>query len=266
MLLRSAIASLSFLLPLGASAHEFWIDAADWQIAAGDKMVADIRVGQDFVGPSFAYLSTRFRRFEVQIAGQTLPVTGRAGDKPALNLTPTETGLAVVTHVTTDNQLTYREWEKFQTFLAHKDWENLAEVHTERGLPETGFRERYSRYGKALIAVGDGAGADLDTGMLTEIVALANPYVDDLAAGLPVLVTYDGAPRANAQVEVFQRAPDKSVTVDRYRTDGAGRALLPVKSGHDYLVDAVVIRALDAKDENDPVWESLWASLTFSVP
>ena len=128
------------------------------------------------------------------------------------------------------------------------------------------MRERYSRYGKALIAVGDGAGADREAGLETEIVALANPYTDDLSDGLPVRVLYQGAPRADAQVELFAKSPEGEVEITLLRTDAEGVALLPVTPGQVYLADAVVVRPLEPVAEDDPVWESLWASLTFKVP
>jgi len=67
--------------------------------------------------------------------------------------------------------------------------------------------------------------------MLTEIVALANPYTDDLSAGLPVQVFYDNAVRADAQVELFAKSADGSVEITTYRTDANGIATLPVQPG-----------------------------------
>ncbi len=49
-----------------------------------------------------------------------------------------------------------------------------------------------------------------------------------------------------------------------YRTDADGRVTLPVQAGHAYLADAVILRPLDPEAEKDPVWESIWASLTFA--
>lgn len=175
-------------------------------------------------------------------------------------------GLAVVVHVTGDTTLTYSDWETFTRFLTHKDWAPLIDAHLARGLSREKVRERYSRYAKALIAVGHGRGADRETGLETEIVALANPYTADLAEGLPVRVLYRGAPRAAAQVELFAKSPEGAVTVSLHRTDEAGVALLPVTPGHSYLADAVVVRPLEPAADDDPAWESLWASLTFGVP
>lgn len=252
-------------LPLAAAAHEFWIDARQWQVAPGEPLQADLRVGQDFDGPGFAYLPHRTRRFDIVMGDTVIPVKGRAGDKPGLDTTAPDAGLAVVVHVTEDYTLTYKEWEKFESFLRHKDWTSLLAEHHARGLPEVDFRERYSRYGKALVAVGEGRGRDREVGMETEIVALANPYADDVT-GLPVRVLYQGTPRVDAQVEVFAKAEDGTVSVELYRTDETGVATLRVQPGVTYLVDSVVLRPLEPKADTDPVWESLWASLTFQVP
>ena len=262
----AAIFALAMLFPAAVSAHEFWIDAKTWQVAPDTPIVADIRVGEEFKGGAYSYLPPRFRRFDIVQGDAVTAVEGRAGDRPALNMAAPAEGLAVVVHVTSDYALTYREWDKFVNFATHKDWVPLIDEHKARGLPETGFRERYSRHGKSLIAVGDGAGMDRAVGLETEIVALANPYTDDLSGGLPVRVLYQGAPRGDAQIELFDKAPDGSVEVSLHRTDADGIAVLPTKPGHTYLVDAVVLRALEPEEESDPVWESLWASLTFQVP
>ncbi|MGY3438656.1 MULTISPECIES: DUF4198 domain-containing protein [unclassified Marinovum] len=266
MLRRIAAALVCLALPIAATAHEFWIDPHAWQLKAGEPITADIRVGQDFEGPAFSFLPHRIRRFDIVMDGVTTPVESRAGDKPALAMAAPADGLAVVVHATTDYQLTYSEWAKFESFLTTKDWVPLLDEHKARGLPETGFRERYSRYAKALIAVGDGAGSDSAVGLETEIVALANPYTDDLADGMPVQVFYQGAPRADAQIELFAKGPDGSVDVSQIRTDDAGTAIFPVQPGYRYLVDAVVLRSIEPAQPDDPVWESLWAALTFAVP
>lgn len=269
--MKRSIAAL--VLALGASiaaaplaAHEFWIDPTDFSVDEGTPLVADIRVGQDMKGSAYSYVPPNFRRFDIVMNGTVTPVEGRAGDRPALNMAAPESGLAVVVHVTKDYTLVYREWEKFVTFCTHKDFEWALAQHAERGLPQTDFRELYSRHAKSLIAVGDGAGADSETGLETEIVALANPYTDDLSGGFPVRVLYQGKPRTEAQVELFERAPDGTVEIRLFTTDEEGRALLDVKAGHAYLADHVVMRPLEATSETDPVWESLWASLTFEVP
>ncbi len=262
------LATLAALSLSPASGHEFWIDPQSHQVDSGEEIIADIRVGQNFDGPSYPYIPPNFRLFELARGKARAEVEGRFGDRPAMFQAAEVAGLAIVLHVTTGSRLVYNELGKFRTFVEHKDAAWTLEAHRERGLPEAGFAELYTRYAKSLVAVGDGAGQDRAYGLETEIVALENPYVDDLSDGVDVRVSYKGAPRASTQVEVFEKAPDGSVLVSTTRTDANGVATVPVKPGHRYMLDAVVLRepAADIAAAHEVVWESLWANLTFAVP
>lgn len=262
------LTAIGFLLCVQpAFAHEFWISPERYQIARGAEAVAHLRVGEAFKGPAFSYIERQTTRFDLVQGDMVTPVIARTGDNPAMDMALEAAGLWIVVHETGDSTLTYRDREKFEAFVAHKAFPGVLVDHAARGLPETGFKESYRRFAKALIAVGDGAGQDRPVGLRTEIVALANPYTDDLNEGLPVQVLYEGAPRVDAQVELFARAPDGTVEVTLHQTDAEGRVRLPVQPGTEYLADAVKMVALDNDDpEAGPVWQSLWAVLTFKTP
>ncbi len=259
---------LAILAARPAIGHEFWIEPEQYHVLRGAPLVAALKNGENFKGSSLAWFDSRFTRFEVASGGEVLPVTGRMGDTPALQTTARHDGLLVVLHETTPSSLTYRDWEKFLKFVAHKDFETAVATHEAQGWPKTDFRETYTRHVKALIAVGHGAGNDRAFGMETEITALTNPYAEEFDGTMRVAVTYQGAPRIDAQVEVFARAPDGRVEVTLTRTDASGEAAITVEPGHAYLLDAVVLRpAPDAgTSQSAPLWESLWAALTFAVP
>ncbi|MEM1302281.1 MAG: DUF4198 domain-containing protein, partial [Pseudomonadota bacterium] len=219
-----------------------------------------------FKGGALSYIDRNTARFEVILGGQTFEHGSTLGDRPALSRTIPGSGLAVVVHETTDNRLTYRDWQKFINFVEHKDFEGALERHAERGLPETGFVETYRRYAKSLIAVGDGVGLDQNVGLDTEIVALANPYTDDLTNGLPIKVLLYGMPRPDTQVEVFARSGDGTVEAQLYRTNDDGVVVLPVVAGTEYQVDSVVLEERSGDAEGAAVWHTMWANLTFEVP
>ena len=104
--------------------------------------------------------------------------------------------------------------------------------------------------------------------METELTAGLNPYRDDVSGGLPVTLTYKGAPRPDAQITVFEKAPDGTVAQSTARTGADGQALIPVRAGMRYMLDAVVLREPEpaVAAETGAVWESLWANLSFAVP
>ena len=253
-------------IPIGAKAHEFWIDPEAHLVAPGETVKANLRVGQEYDGSAFAYIPRSIRRFDYAYQGQVRPVEGTVGDRPAMSLSVPGEGLLVAIHATQDLKLTWDDWERFVAFLEHKDltW-GLAE-HDARGLSHENVRERYSRYAKSLIAVGAGAGEDIETGMETEIVALENPYTGDMSDGFDMLALYQGEPLQDVQIEVFEKAGDGTVTITTQRTGADGRATIPVTPGHRYMLDTVTLRPLEVVGDTDPAWETLWANMTFEVP
>ncbi len=269
MFLPRFFAAALLVLPVPTVAHEFWIEPALYQVDSGERLQARFKNGEEFKGNTLSFFDRSSDRFDVIVAGKVSAVTPRAGDSPALDIAaPTTDGLVSVVHETTASRLTYREWAKFQKFVAHKDFATAEADHAAAGWSKERFRERYTRHVKALIAVGSGEGTDSKAGLKTEFVVLTNPYDATFDNNMKVELWLEDAPRADAQVEVFDRAPDDSVTITLYRTDADGTATIPVQPGHDYLFDAVVLRpAPDAStEENAIVWETYWAALTFAVP
>jgi Domain of unknown function (DUF4198) len=249
-------------------AHELWLEPVDYTVAAEGVIEAHIVNGQEFGGSTFAYIPKTFARFTMRLGDAEVPVPGRIGDVPALRMQPLGEGLHVAAFQSAGDVVGYKTYKDFARFAAHKDFPDARAEHLARALPETDFKEYYRRFAKTLVAVGQGAGSDRFLGMETEIVALANPYTDDVTAGMPVQVYYRTKPRADVQVELFQKAADGAVTITLHRTDAEGIATLPVLPGHSYLVDAVVLRSpsIAVADGTGAAWETLWADLTFAVP
>lgn len=264
---RLSCALLMVAMSGTVQAHELFLQPQTYQLAVGDPLVAEVKVGENFDGSRSIYNPDKFRRFDLAFGETVVPVPGRLGDLPSVNLEVEEDGLHILIHVSTDQKLRYTDFAKLRKFANHKDLREAIQAHDDRGLPKDSFTEAYSRYAKSLIAVGDGVGQDRAFGLETEIVALDNPYTDDLWGEIAVQVFYQEQPRANAQVEMFERI-GRDVTVTWHRTDEEGRAFLPVQPGGEYMVDAVLIREPDAalSADLDAVWETLWANLTFAVP
>lgn len=251
------------LLATPVLSHEFWIEPQSFQVETGDLLVADFRNGQNFKGGKLSWFDHRIARSELQLGQISTPLTGRAGDMPAISLETQQPGLLRIVHQTTLTTLTYREAEKFQAFVDHKNLDTTALPN-----PSYPLAEGYTRYAKSLVAVGSAQGQDANAGLEIEFIALKNPYTQELSGGLPLQLIYGGSPRGDAQVEIFDRDQAGDVSITLLRTDADGMVTVPVTPGHSYLIDSVVLRRPEATlaEEKKIVWESLWASLTFAVP
>ncbi|PUB12826.1 DUF4198 domain-containing protein [Yoonia sediminilitoris] len=256
------------LLATPLAAHELWLEPLAYQVDADGRLEADIINGEEFKGTKLAFLPRSIQNF-VAVSGDSIErVTGRLGDRPGLSRDAVGEGLNIVAYQTQPSTLSYKSWAKFQKFIDHKDLGDIRPVHDARGLPEANFKEVYTRYSKTLIGVGESAGADRRVGMETELVALSNPYTDDLSDGMRVQLYYRNDVRANEQIEVFEKDASGAVTITLYRTDDQGVGIFPVKPGHSYMVDAVVLRepSDQLRQSSDAVWETLWANMTFATP
>lgn len=203
--LFAAVLAALCLTGLPVSVHEFWIAPAQYQLNKDAQLIADFRNGQDFQGTDCAYFESRTDRCDLIKSATAVPHAGRMGDLPALQPPITEDGLLVFFHQTAPPSLTYSEWGKFRAFTENK------------GFPEILDRPR-------------AGGADQVMGMETEFVARANPHADDLSG--------------DAQVEIFDRAPDGTVSGSTMRTDDQGQVPPGGKA----------------------VWDPLWAAMSFAVP
>ena len=260
--------TLGLLLGAGmAQAHEFWIQPESYRLEPGQPLIADIRVGQDFVGDTQAYIPSTINSFTITDANGPRAVTGRIGDIPAVNIQPRAGGLQILSLFTTTSVLTWDSYQEFEEFVNLHGMPWVLDTHAARGLPDTGFKEAYTRFVKSLTSVGNGAGQDRFTGMFFELVAGLNPYTDDLGAGMPITVLFQGEPLPGKQVDLFFRNPDGEFTKVSVRANGEGVAMVPDLGAGEYMVNTVhMIQPFPADIERTGVvWHSIWGSITYAI-
>jgi len=264
---------LSLVLALSAQAmpalsHEYWIEAQEFHPATVEEMTADLRVGSDLSGEVFPWLKQSFATVTLTAPeGDPTPLTGRAGDLPALRFTPAGEGLHRLAVETTASFVVFDKAEIFAKYTTYEGFPEVLDQHRARGLPETGFGERYMRNARALVQVGEvvEGQSDAPTGMPLELVAEGNPYTPGMTA-IPVRLTWQGEALAGTQVALFHAAPEAArpadVTRTLFRTDADGRVTVPLMGPGLHLLSAVRIEAVE--DSSAAVWQSWWASLTFA--
>ena len=267
-LIRRGLLLVCCLAGQGAAAHEFWIDPARHVLEQGDRLAADLRVGEMFAGTAYPYFVENFLRFEAGPVDALSPVPGRTGDLPALSVVADMPGLWLAVYEPTPRWVTYDTWDRFVLFTDTHGFDWAQAAHRARGLPDAGFREMYERHAKALMAVGDASGgADRRLGLAAEIVAETNPYA--LTGGGAVLLRmyHDGAPRAGGQLDLFLRAPDGTVTRSVHHADPSGRVAVDVPAGTVAMASFTTLAPMPGDPAaREAVWHSRWASISFAVP
>lgn len=255
---------LVFLSALPSMAHEYWVEPQDYTINSSGEFIADIRNGQLFNGGSFSFIPSTLEKYNFILGESSIELEGVLGQRPAISMIAATDGLAIAVIETKPSTISYSAWEKFQKFIDHKDFQIDKTGHLALGFPESGFKETYSRFAKSLIGIGSAQGNDRALGLEVELVALLNPYTDDTSNGIPVQALYKGVPMMDVQIELFDKDEKGEVKVTLHRTDGEGKANLPIIGGHSYLVDTVVLRKAPEGSQEGVVWQTLWASLTYA--
>lgn len=263
---KAAIAFMSLSLAIGpASAHEFWLEPADFHPAAGAMVAIDIRVGQNFKGDTMPFIPARFAAFSITDANGSRPAEGTTGDIPALRFRPDTGGLQVVTYVSIAERIHFTEMAKFAEYLALEGLNDIRARHALRGLPEDRITELYTRCAKTLVMAGANIGQpDRTTGMRLELVALDNPYGQPPGSDLRFALLWEGKPLPDTQLALFHRASGGGTTRLTARTGTEGIASFATMPDGVYLVSAV--HMIEAEANRNAHWESYWASLTFGYP
>ena len=243
-------------------AHEFWLDMADSMPKPGARVPVVHRTGQNFLGDSFPYLRASAKRFTVIDGKGERAIKAIEGDDPAADVAFPNAGLATVVFERNADKLVHPTLTRLMEVIDGEGVEHVPELHKRLGLPETGIRENYARFAKALVKVGDGKGRDRAVGLPFEIVVEGNPYELAAGAAIPVQVLHEGRAVQNVLVKGFYRAD--GTQPKQARTNAEGRAVLEGVPAGDVLLSAVIMMPADRRAGAE--WTSLWASVTFRRP
>ena len=263
------VLSLSLVLLLSsarlAAAHDYWIEASNFWLQPGDRVLLYLRVGEYLAGQPAAFSLGRVLRFHVDNAARRFEVLPLQRD-PAGMARLTESGLQVVSF---ENKPTYLELpgDRFNSYLQAEGLEGILEARRQAGASDQPGKESYSRCAKSLLWVdGDDTAGDSHhdkpVGLTLELMPETNPYRMTAPAPLTVQLLHEGQPVPGALVMALnKRAPNE---VQRVQSGPDGRAEFDLRRSGLWLVKAVHMVPAAAEAPED--WRSYWASLTFELP
>lgn len=258
-------ALLAFTLGNLAHAHEFWLEPHQYRIDVNKTVQADIKVGQNFKGDTYAFFPNRFVRFELHHNGRERPISSRLGARPAAVQAVDSDGLTTLTYESTYSELTYDDPAVFDNFLTLDGLDWVRQAHQERGLPESGFTEVFRRFAKTYIGTGNAEGEDRLIGYPLEWRLEDNPYTLTGQAPLTATLFLNDEPSTGVLARVFMKSGNEDAEELRLITDENGQISIPFRADTAYLVSSVHMKEppADVAEETGAVWESLWASAVF---
>lgn len=259
--------ALLLLSPRLAAAHDYWIEASNFWLQQGDRVLLYLRVGEYLAGQPAAFSLGRVMRFHIDNVTRRFEVLPLQRD-PAGMARLMENGLQVVSF---ENTPTYLELpaERFNSYLRAEGLEGILSLRQDSGASDQPGREAYSRCAKALLWVGDDPPAKGDSnhhnkpvGLTLELLPETNPYRLQAPASLTVQLLYEGQPVTGALVMALNKsAPNE---VQRVQSGPDGRADFVLRRSGLWLVKTVHMVPAAAQAPED--WRSYWASLTFELP
>ena len=243
------------------NAHEFWMEPDKYFANQSDTIEISNRIGQNFIGDTWPYISNSFFSFEYVLNKTSVRIVGLEGDDPAAKLKINSAGLVIVTQHTKGDEVTFEKWKKFKEYLKNEGLADKIDEHLRQNLPKQDIKEKYYRCAKLLLNI-QSSSEDFDhfTGMPLEIVTAKNPYHLEPNEQLQVQVLYYGEPLPNAQI--IKISKNSGTRLFGPRTNADGKALLTLTESGPILLSVVHLTA--APKRSNVHWISHWASLTFS--
>ena len=238
--------------------HELWLEPVQFNLQPNDKLQAHIKVGQNFNGEKYPYIGAETVKLNLFQNQKAIKLKHRDGDYPAIQAVLSKKGSYVLSYQSVPELLEYDNYEKFKSFLEEQGLWDKNKFHNVEKITET-----YTRFAKSIIIAGNEKGSDHKTGLLFEMVLKEPIRNAKVNSYLPVKLLYHNKPYANSQITVF-RSFEKTLNIDKIKTNSAGEANIPIKKGGLFLLNAVHF----SENNNKKIpakWQSLWSSLTFEI-
>jgi uncharacterized GH25 family protein len=261
--LRGVVALLLLSSPAGA--HDLWILPGKYRLDADEVTRVFINSGDAF--PESLTLTGAHRVIDLRALGPEgeAPLSGFRVDSKSLTFEfRSKASGSYVVALATRPRTVRMKASDFEDYLAEEGLSAVAEMRRERSESEKPAVERYAKWAKAVLEVGDGAGPERwseSVGHPFEIVPLANP--DRIAPGgaLRLKVLRDGEPLEGVGITGARAGgPARELVA---RTDTSGEAEVRVSAPGRWYVRALHMIRIEGDPEVE--WESYWATLTFEV-
>ncbi|MFB6241030.1 MAG: DUF4198 domain-containing protein, partial [Gemmatimonadota bacterium] len=248
------------------SAHDFWVVPQLFRVPEGWAVHVAGQTGMDFPESLSAIEPGRVAEAELVSSDARIPVekSFRSGNSLMMEARPEDEGQWWVA-VALESRPIRLSQEQFNSYLEHDGvWDVLEERRAAESLPTDSVDERYTKYAKALVQVGEG-GPDAygrRVGHPIEFVPLEDPFELRPGDRFRARLLWRGEPLAKHVVFAGRAGAGEGPTTHA-RTNDEGVVEFPLfVSGPWYLK---AIHMAEAPDDPELEYRSHWATLTFDV-
>jgi uncharacterized GH25 family protein len=248
--------------PALACAHDCWLEADDFHIPEGAKVVVHLNLGESLTHEEEKpFEKERTERFELRLQNDVrdLLAATSAGAKPLFTDALPGSGPFLFSMVRSSAVIEL-EQARFDEYLAHEG------ITLSQRPARPIERERYWRFIKLLGRSGEDTETDLHhrfTGMQYEIVLLQNPFTMHAGDEQIVQLLFETKPLANATVSALHRSGDGTLVELKGVSDARGVARFTLAQPGVWLIRSVHMRP--CKGCKDADWESFWTAYSFAV-
>jgi uncharacterized GH25 family protein len=246
-------------------AHEYWFEAENFFPAPKEKTVVHLYVGDGIIKDreERAFQLDKTPKFELFSSSKKIDLKSllTEGATPIYNFSADKTGTYLLAM---ERNWSYIKLEpqKFEDYLREDGIEYIIAERAKLGESSKEGRERYSRYLKSLLQVGDKRDNTYkkNLGMKLEIIPLENPYSKKVGDQLKFQILFDGKPLSDRTVF----ADNRGSTTQKMITDKDGKISVKIDRSGMWIVRLVNMQRCKA-DCGEADWESFWGAITFGI-
>jgi uncharacterized GH25 family protein len=253
------------IFSLSCKAHEYWLEPEKFLLAPKEKTAVHLYVGDGLIKdreerPFQSAKTQIFRLVSLEktwdlktfVKEETLPIYNFSADKAGNYLLVMERNWTYIK----------LELQKFEDYLREDGLEYIINEREKLGERGKEGRERYSRFIKSLLQVGDKRDKiyKKQLGLKLEITPLENPYLKKVGESLKFQVLFDGKPLVGKTVF----ADNRNSATQKMLTDNNGKFTMKIDQNGMWLVRLVYMQRCVA-DCGEADWESFWGAITFGV-
>ena len=236
------------------NAHELWLEADQYKLKSGEKLIANIKVGQDLVGESYPYLSQETEKLFIASKKGLKKLNQIDGDYPAIQQAVNYIGIQYLYYQSNKESLRYQD---YKTFIEFTDEYDLNYDLNNKNIPN----EIYQRFAKIILNGEPNSFFKTKQNLEFEIINQNDPYQNNLSE---IKIFLKKKPFINKKFIVFfknENAFERKI----YQTDINGFAKIDSSKKGLYLISAVHLETLNLLDQikYKADYYSRWASLTF---